>query len=319
MWPRSKGKNRRHARDAVLEVKMRSRDVRRARIRALTAAVGVVGGTALGTWVLWQAYQWALLHFVYRNETYAIRRIVIRHEGRLREDQIRRWADVSLGQNLIALDLDRVRHDLELNPWIAWADVQSERPDCLRISAWEREPVAQVVVWRWSASERRAWPETNFLDEKGFVLPPLRPEWVKPGADIDFSYLPRLTGLERYSVIPGQPLQIPAVTAALQLIQAYENSSLYSLVDLEQVDVSGSHVLQGQLREGTRVSFGWSDFDRQMRRWRSIHDYAQAQARSLQWLDLSVTNNLPARWHEDTNRVVPIRPAKPKRNPKRHV
>ncbi len=297
---------------------MRSKDARRARFRAISAAVGVIGGTAIGAFVLWQGYQWALLRFVYRNETYAIRRIEVRHDGFLRADQIRRWADVALGQNLLALDLDRVRHDLEFNPWIRWADVQAQRPDCLRISVWEREPLAQIVTWRFSLTEQRAWPETNYVDAGGCVLPSVQPDWVQPGQDVDFSHLPRLAGLEHFPVIPGQALRAPHLDAAIQLIRAYEDSALYSLVDLEEVDLGHPNALRGTLRGGIQVVFGTTNFDRQMRLWRSIHDYAQAQGRVLESIDLSVTNNIPARWRDSADAKAP-RPAKPKRTPRHHV
>jgi hypothetical protein len=319
MWPKRKGRNRRHGRDTVLEVKMRSRDARRARFRTIAAAIGAIGGTAVGALLIWQGYQWALLNFVYRNETYAIRRIDLRHEGRLRQEQIRRWADVSPGHNLLALDLDRVRHELELNPWIEWADVQAQRPDCLRLSVSEREPVARVVVWRFSVAEQRAWAETNYLDATGFVMPPLKLEWLKPGEDGDFSYLPRLVGLEQETVIPGETLRLAKVEAALRMIRAYEDSTLYTEVDLAEVDVGADFTLGGRLRQGTRLVFGMQDFDRQMRRWKSIQEYALAQGRVLEWLDLSVTNNLPARWQETTNAPLPSPLRKPKRPPKRHV
>ncbi|MBX3745028.1 MAG: FtsQ-type POTRA domain-containing protein [Verrucomicrobiae bacterium] len=302
-------------------MKMRSRDARRGRMRALTTAVSVVAGTATGGVLLWQGYQWALDRFVYSNEAYAIRRLELRHEGRLRPDQIRQWANVHPGQNLLALDLDRVRYDLELNPWIAWADVEAHRPDGIRLTVWEREPVAQVVVWRFSVGDGRAWPETNYLDAAGFVLPPLRREWVKPGESIDFSFLPQLVGLDGYPVIPGQVLRHRMAHAALELIRAYEWSSLYPLVDLDRVDVSGSHLLTGMLRQGTEVTFATFDFERQMRHWRSIHDYGERHGLVAASLDLSITNNLPVRWR--TNAVSPEspppRPAKPKRSPPRHV
>lgn len=321
MWPRRKGKNRRVGREAVLEVKMRSRDARRFRMRALTTAVSVVAGTATGGLLLWQGYQWMLDRFVYSNEAYAIRRLELRHEGRLRPEQIRQWANVHPGQNLLALDLDRVRYDLELNPWIAWADAEALRPDGLRLSVREREPVARVVVWRFSVGEGRAWPETNYVDAEGFVLPPLRPEWVKPGEATDFAHLPQLVGLDGYPVIPGQVLRHRMAHAGLELIRAYEQSSLYALVDLDRVDVSGNHLLQGILRQGTEVTFATDDFERQMRYWRSIHDYGERLGRVAASLDLSITNNLPVRWR--TNAVspdsLPPRPAKPKRSPPRHV
>jgi cell division septal protein FtsQ len=313
MWPKRKAKNRKNNREAVLQVKMRSREARRHRLRAITAAVGLVCGTAAGALVLWQAYQWALLQFVFRNEAYAIRRIELQHEGRLRSEQIRLWADVQEGENLLALDLDQVRHDLELYPWIERADAQARRPDCLRLTVQEREPVARIIVWRFSREERRAWAETNYLDRNGVVLPPLRPEWVAPGESIDFSHLPRLVGLERVPLNPGQRLRLPQVEAALRLLESYSNSDLRAVVDLEEIDVQKPEGLEGVIRGGTRLTFGMGDFDRQMRRWRSIHDYAESQGRELEWLDLSVTNNLPARGRSTTNAPAGGAPPRPRR------
>lgn len=315
-----KGKNRKNDREGVLEVKMRSRTARAARIRLVTATIAAVGGTALCVLLGWQALQWALNRFVYANDAYAIRRIELRHEGRLRPDTILRWAGVEHGRNLLALDLDRVRHDLELNPWIARAEVEARRPDCLALTAFEREPVAQIVVWRVHLAERNAWPETNYVDAAGFVLPPLRPEWLRPGAGADFSHLTRLVGLEYTEVVPGQRLDSPQIRAAISLIRAYESSSMYSLTDLEEVHVGYSEVLPGLLRRGTQVIFGLDGFERQMRRWRSIHEHAGVIGRDLGWLDLSVTNNLPARWMDSTNAVpTPSRAPKPPRPAKRHV
>lgn len=320
MWFKRKTKNRRNERDSVLEVKMRSRDASRARLRVVTGLVGAVGGTTLGVLVIWQAYQWALQRFVYGNDAYAIRRIELRHHGRLLPDQIRRWAGVETGQNLLAVDLDRVRHDLEMIPWVERAEVEALRPDCLRLAVWEREPMVQVVVWRLSVPDGSAWPETNYLDGEGFVLPPLYPQWMKPGEPADFAHLTRLTGLDRAEVNPGQKILRPQVAAALNLVRAYESSSMYSLVDLEEVDVSGGDFLKGTMKHGSQLIFGMGDFERQMRLWRSIHDYTASQLRSIEWLDLSITNNLPARLREVTpgggpSVPQPPAPARPSRKP----
>ncbi len=321
MWFfKKKGRNRRNERESVLEVKMRSRTVRAARLRVVTALVAAVGGTALSVLLGWQALQWALRRFVYDNDAYAIRRIELRHEGRLRPETILRWAGVEQGQNLLALDLERVRHDLEMNPWISRAEVDIRRPDCLCLSVLEREPVAQVVLWRLSGAERRAWPETNFVDSTGVVIPPMRPDWLRAAASADFDHLTRFVGLDHAEVIPGQSLDQPQIRAALALIRAYEDSSMYSLVDLDIVDVGSADHLEGRLRQGTRVVFGLEGFDRQLRRWRVIHDHAGQVGRGLAWLDLSVSNNLPARWVESTNAVPPSsRVPKPPRTAKRHV
>ena len=319
MWFRKKSRNRKNEREAVLEVKMRSRSVRSARLRVVTAAVAIVGGTAVGLLLIWHAYQIALQQLVYRNDAYAIRRLELRHQGRLRPEQLRRWAGVEPGQNLLALDLDHIQRDLELVPWIERAEVEAQRPDLLRISVWEREPVAQVVVWRFNFADRRAWPETNFVDASGFVMPPLRPEWLRPGIAADFAHLTRLTGLDTGDVVPGQRLGHPRVPAALELIQSYEDSSMFSRVDLDSIDLAATSVLRGTLRNGPQLVFATNAFPRQMRRWRSIHDLAGQVGRELAWLDLSVTNNLPARWAETTN--APANPPvdRPQRTRRRHV
>jgi hypothetical protein len=319
MWFRRKNRNRKNERESVLEVKMRSRAARAARLRVVTAAVAIVGGTALGLLVIWHAYQIALQQLVYRNDAYAIRRLELRHQGRLRPEQLRRWAGVVPGQNLLALDLDRIQRDLELVPWIERAEVEAQRPDLLRISVWEREPVAQVVVWRFNFADRRAWPETNLVDATGFVMPPLRPDWIRPGVAADFAHLTRLSGLDTGDVVPGQRLSHPRIPAALELIQSYEDSTMYSLVDLDTLDVSPAAVLLGTLRRGPQLVFATNGFPRQMRRWRSIHDLAGQVGRELAWLDLSVTNNLPARWVESTNAPSNPPAVRPQRNRRRHV
>jgi hypothetical protein len=322
MWFRKKTKNRRNDRESVLEVRMRSRDARRARLRAITGLVGAVGGTTLGVLVIWEAYQWALHKFVYGNEAYAIRRIELRHHGRLLPDQIRRWSGVEHGQNLLAIDLDRVRQDLEMIPWVQRAEVEALRPDCLRLGVWEREPLVQVVVWRLNPSDGVLWPETNYLDADGVVLPPLLPQWMKAGELSDFGHLTRLTGLDRVEVVPGQRITKPRVRAALELVRAYEASSMYSVVDVEEIDVSGQDTLVGVLKQGARVTFGLMDFERQMRLWRSIHDYTVSRTQAIEWLDLSLTNNLPAKLRDVSSTIAPgssppaspSRPAKPQRN-----
>jgi len=321
MWPfKRKARNRRNERETVLDVRMRSRTARAARFRAITAAVAIVGSTALGALLAWQGYQWALKRFVYSNEAFTIRRIELRHDGRLRPEQILCWARVQTRQNLLAIDLGRVRHELELNPWIARAEAENHRPDTLRLSVYEREPVAQIVFWRFSAADHRTWAETNYVDQAGHVMPPLTPSSLRPGSSADFSHLTRLVGLEPGDVNPGQRLDHPGVRAALALIHAYEESAMYSAVDLDELDVTAPDVLTGRLRQGTRVVFGVDGFERQMRLWQRIHQYGSSISRIPATMDLSVTNNLPVRWQDPaTNSPVPVRTSKPQRPAKSHV
>jgi cell division septal protein FtsQ len=269
----------------------------------MATVVGMVGGMAVGLLVIWQVYEWALQRFVYENETYTIRRVELRHGGRLKPEAIRRWADVHPGQNLLALDLDRVRQDLEMNPWVERADVEALRPDCLRLRVWEREPVARVVTWRVQPGTGRAWSETNLVDAEGMVLPSLLPEWVATAEAADFSRLPQLTGLDPAEVIPGQRVGQARVPAALSLLRALRAAPVVVVAEVERLEVRAPMGLEATLRDGSQVVFGLTDFERQLARWQRIGEYAVAQGGTFQWLDLSVTNNVPGRWR------VPIDPS----------
>jgi hypothetical protein len=68
------------------------------------------------------------------------------------------------------------------------------------------------------------------------------------------------------------------------------------------------------------VEFGLNEFDPQLSRWRSVYDHGQTFRRNLAWMDLSVSNNVPARWLEAS--IIPAPPTRqlnPPRYKKRHV
>ncbi len=113
MWFRRKQKNRRLHRAHVLNVKLRSDQVRatRARLAALTG--GILFGTVFGVYLLWRTGEWALNRFVYENSEFAIQHIEVKTDGMIAPDQLRRWSNVKLGDNLIALDLTSVKRNLE--------------------------------------------------------------------------------------------------------------------------------------------------------------------------------------------------------------
>jgi hypothetical protein len=60
MWSRRKSKNRRLGREFVLDVKLRSSQVRAARTRVLAVTLGVVFGTVFAIYMLWRTAEWGL-------------------------------------------------------------------------------------------------------------------------------------------------------------------------------------------------------------------------------------------------------------------
>jgi hypothetical protein len=62
------------------------------------------------------------------------------------------------------------------------------------------------------------------------------------------------------------------------------------------------------------------DLEHQLRRWRLVHDHARKAGKHIAWLDLSVSNNVPAHLVDATFLPPPAqRTQKPPRYRKKHV
>ena len=146
MWFNRERKNRRLHRVHVLNVKLRSDQVRATRTRLAALTTGILFGTVFGLYLLWRTGEWALDKFVYENSEFAIQRVEVKTDGMIATDQLRRWSGVKLGDNLIALDLSAVKRNLELVSTIGSVSVERVLPRTLKISVTERDPVAQVNI-----------------------------------------------------------------------------------------------------------------------------------------------------------------------------
>ncbi len=318
MWFRREKKNRRLSRSHVLDVKLRSDRVRATRTRLAAVAFGVLFGTVFGLYLFWRAGEWALDYFVYENPEFAIRHIDVQTDGVILPDQLRSWAGVKTGDNLLALDLATVKRNLELVPLIDSVSVERVLPHTLRIRVNEREPVAQVNVPTADASGKIN--VTVFkLDADGYVMQPLDPRLsVMPLGQVR-DQLPVIIGLNAYQLQLGRRVDSPQLQAALQLIGAFNSSPMAGLVDLQRIDVSAPEILVATTTQGSEITFSLEDFSRQLSRWREIYDAGQRMNKAIASLNLAVPDNIPARWMDGAVPVSSPRPAKPVRTPKNHV
>lgn len=319
IWFKSKQRNRRLSRGHVLDVKMRSDQLLAARIRLGALTVGVLFGTLFGLYLLWRIGETILNRLVYENPAFAIQHIEVQTDGEIAPEQLRRWAGVRLGANLLALDLARVKRDLELVTTISSASVERRLPNTLRIRVTEREPVAQVNVLR--ARPAGGVEVVVFhLDIEGYVMVPLDPRLRTTALNQLETPLPVLTGVKPAELMPGRRVESPQARAALQLVSEFGCSPMAGLVDLRRIDVGSSEVLVATTGQGAEITFGLQDLPRQLRRWREIHDLAQRMHKGIATLDLAVSNNIPARWLEAAA-LPPASPAplKPLRSKKKNV
>ena len=304
-----KGNRRLHRENEnVLRVKLRTDQLRAARTRFVMQVFTVIFGALVVLFLGWRGVDWATREFVTENPAFNTKAIDLQTDGVLTTEALRKWAGVRVGENLMALDLARIKRDLELVPLIQGAAVERVLPDTLRIRVTERVPVAQVAALRPSANGRYA-PVLHLLDASGFVmLPPDRTMVADPTA-LQIDWLPELRGVNDVDLKLGRPVESAQVRAALRLLVHFERSSMFGRSDIRRVDVSGLEVLTATTSTGSEITFASNkEFDAQLRRWRAVQDVATQQGKVISTLDVSIAQNLPARWVEASS--VPAPPAK---------
>ena len=320
MWFKSKATNRRFERDHVLDVKMRARQIRTARIRLAAKVAGVLFGTASALCLFWFGSGWVLNEKLYKNPAYSIKHLNVETDGVLSVDQILTWAGVKQGDNLLSADLIRIERDIKLQPLVENAAVVRVLPDTLKIRVTEREPIAQIFGFQAQPSDDQVKAVAFYMDPAGYVMTPLAASYASSVALTGAESLPVLTGVLGTELRPGKRAESADIHAALRFILAFDRSPMIGAVDLKSIDLSSPPVLQVTTRQGNEVILAPEEFDRQLRRWRAIHDFAAHEARQIASLDLSVSNNIPLRWQEPgAPAPPPAKGLKLARSRKKHV
>ena len=309
MWfKREKNKNRRLHRHNVLDVKLRSDQVRASRIRLGVVLFLAVSGPFFGLYLLWRVGEVMLNAFVYENSDFAIQQVDVQTDGIIAPEQLRRWTGVKPGANLIALDLAAVKRNLELISVVESVSVERVLPRTLKIRVTEREPVAQVNVPRADGPNGIAVSVFQ-LDTDGVVMQPLDPRLCTVPLAQAKTDLPLISGMNAFQLQPGRRVELPQVQAALRLIAAFAQSPMAGLVDLRRVDVGAPGVLVATTGQGGAITFGLENMDQQLRRWREIYDFGkQANKGDIASVDLAVGNNVPVRWMLASSAPVNVAP-----------
>jgi len=320
MWfKREQNKNRRLHRTHVLDVKLRSDQVRSTRVRLVAMACLLLACTFLSLYLFWRVGVWTLDTFVYENADFAIQQIDVQTDGVIAPEQLRRWSGVKPQANLIDLDLAAVKRNLELVSVIDSVSVERVLPRTLKIRVTERDPIAQVNV-AWADAAGGITVHIFQLDADGVVMQPLDPRLcVVPLAQMN-SQLPVITGLNSFQLQPGRRMELPQVQAALRLVSAFEHSPMAGLVDLRRVDVSAPGVVVATTGQGSEITFGLENLDQQLSRWRQIYNLGLSQSKIIASADLAVANNVPVRWMlASAVPVAPVKSVKPPKNRRRNV
>ena len=312
-------RNRRLGREFVLDVKLRSSQVRARRMRAFALILGGVFSAVCLVYIGWRATEGALNLLLYHNPAFALLNLDVQTDGVIAPEQLRNWTGVRTGQNLFALDLTAIRRNLQMISMIDSVSLEKVLPHTLRLRVTEREPIAQVNVIR-PRGDGGVEFAPLYLDSEGYVILPLSPRQCSPGmAQPGPDQLPLITGVNAPDVQPGKQAESPQIRAALNLVLAFERSSMQSMADITKIDVSSADVLVVKTGQGSEITFALNDLDQQILRWQAISREADRMKKAIATLDLAVSNSIPATWLEAS--AVPqvsVKAAKPIRR-KKHV
>ena len=316
-WFKRKSRNRRLEREHVLEVRLNSQQLRAARLRFAGISASVLFGIVFVGFVFWRGGEWMLNRFIYENEAFAVRNIEVQTDGVIATNYIFHCTMIKPNQNLLALDLARVKRDLELVPMIKSASVERTLPNSLKIRVAEREPMAQIQVMQLKAgggTEQIIYQ----LDDQGFVFKPLdlRLRSKPPETNVR---LPIISGVDARELRIGRRVEAEPILAALQLLTDFEQSSMLGYAEIIQIDVSTPETLHIYTAQGSEVFFSLDSFDQQLRRWRMVYDQTRQWGKAIGYLDLSVANNAPLRLVEATPSTAAPKAAKPTRVKRRNV
>jgi hypothetical protein len=308
MWFKREQKNRRLNRGHVLDVRLRSEQARATRTRLALVAISVPALTVFGLYLLWRTGEWALDKFVYENSEFAIQNIQVQTDGMILPAQLRQWANVKPGANLIALDLAPVKRNLELESVIDSVSVERVLPRTLKIRVTERKPIAQVNMTRLNGASGIAYSVFQ-LDAAGVVMQPLDPRMsMIPLSQMRNGGLPLIMGLNDSQLQLGHRITQPQALAALHLISAFRHSPMAGLADLHSIDVSAPGVVVVTTGQGGEITFGLDNMEQQLLKLRAAYDFARSMNQIITSIDLAVSNNIPL--HRMADGAAPVVPPK---------
>jgi cell division septal protein FtsQ len=297
---RAKRRNSKSGRKKLLSVKVQSQQAKRERLRWLRSLSALAAAIAGIVAVCWQGGAFALNRLVYENESFSVRQLDYRTDGIISVGQLKQWGGVSSGDNLLKLDLLRIKRDIELAPRVKAASVERFLPDTLQVRVAERVPMAQVWAWQRDGAGVTDYDCVRVqLDETGHVMSPIDGySVVAPEKQAEWS-LPVVSGIELKklkSLAPGRPAGLPKLRAALGLIGEFRRSPLAGVVDLRVIDLSQPRILRVTTGDGGQVDLSTDRLARQLNRWARIRAHGQKFGLAIETVDLSVTNNVPVRW-----------------------
>ena len=187
-------------------------------------------------------------------------------EGELQRtsaSQVRAAAAGPAARGFFAVDLRRIRDDVEALPWIARAEVRRQWPDAIHVRVVEHRPVAR-------------WNESSLFSDQGEVF-------AVSGSD----------GMQGLARLLGPEHRRGEVLNNWQHMRA-ELGEIGLDIDSLKLDERGAWMLT--LTNGTEVVLGRQMLDQRLARFIGVYEELTGAEQRPRRVDMRYTNGLAVRW-----------------------
>jgi cell division septal protein FtsQ len=263
----------------------RVRAQRRTRLAGFALLIlALLGGAGWGAWV---GARGLARHLFAENTLFQIRDISVESSGELLKPEfVVAYLHLQRGQNLLAVDIARLRRELETRSEVERAEVGRELPDRLAIRITERVPVASLAA----GSTRYQ------VDRRGMVMDLLNTYRLSDAQRKVLEDLPVITGAAVADMRIRSPVISPEIYHALALFQRTDRGDPLPGLDVRAVDVSRRGYLLVTTADGCRARLAIANVDQQLRRWRDVLADTRARAERVASIDLSMGRDVPVRF-----------------------
>ena len=210
-------------------------------------------------------------------DQFRIRHLELSSDGKLQPWHIREYAQLEEGQNLFALDIRKIRKDLESVPVVSSVTVSRRLPDTLVIKITERTAVARL-----------GWGDGSYhlaIDREGYVL---GPSSITPN-------LPTISGLKEKGLRPGSRIDERMVQDALRVLELSESIRLSPLVRVREIRVDQPDYLVLNLEKGEQVYLSRDNADIKLNKLAAILQSSAKKGITLASIDMTLTKNFPGK------------------------
>mgnify|MGYP000054460163 CR=1 FL=1 len=202
----------------------------------LALVVGAAGAVA------WGAYRYALT-----TPRFALQHFELVGARRSTAPKLAELAGMSIGQNLLGLDLDASESKIAADPWIRRVRLTRKLPSTLLIEIEENEASAIALL-----------SDSAFLvTREGVPFKPLKPE--------DPSDLPLISGVSAEDVAKDRPTAMARLATGVEILRQYERLQMSKIHPAQEVHLE----LSGKVRltvgdAGITLELGSGSFRRKL-------------------------------------------------------